>query len=546
MHISFDVIFVGGGPASLSGALMLKKLAKSKPALAGISVAVIEKAPNLGDHSLSGATFDPRALDELMPGFREMDTPVGPKVRHEGLSFLTERHRIPIPIVPPPMSNRGKYLMSLAEFVRWLGGQAEREGVEIFAGEAVDELIEDDAGRVIGARLKGKGYDKDGRPKPNALEPTDIGARVVVLGEGSRGHLTKRLVAEKGLDEGRLPQGYAVGVKELWEVRKERFKKGTVVNTMGYPLDLGTFGGSFIYHVRDRLVAIGLVVGLDYRRPSLHPFELLQRLKEHPFVARTIDGARLVSYGAKTIAEGGYYCMPKTYGDGFLIIGEAAGILDAMKLKGIDLAMKSGMLAAETICQALEADDLSSRMLASYERKLKGSYVGKAMRRARNFHQGFHRGIIPGVIHAALQFISGGRGVKDRIPVEEDALCTERIVDSTLDREIPYKPNGRSTFDKLTCVYASGTKHEEEQPCHIRIDDTSICNGRCKVEFGNPCQFFCPANVFEMVPGPDGEPVLKLNPSNCLHCKSCDIKDPYRIVTWTPPEGGGGPNYKGM
>jgi len=546
MHISFDVIFVGAGPASLAGALMLKKLAKSLPALSGISVAVIEKAPNLGDQSLSGATFDPRALKELIPNYRDLDPPLGPLVSHESLSILTERHRIPVPFVPPPMSNRGKHLMSLAEFVKWMGKLAEREGVEIFTGEAADELIMDGRGAVVGVRLKGKGFDKEGRPKSNALPPTDVGARVVVLGEGARGHLTKKLVAKKRLDEGATPQGYAVGLKELWEVEEDRFRKGTLINTMGWPLGLDTFGGGFMYHVRDRLVAMGLVVGLDYKRPFLHPFELLQRLKAHPFVARTLEGGRLVSYGAKTIAEGGWFAMPVPSGDGFIIIGEAAGILDSMKLKGIDLAMKSGMLAAETICEALAADDTSAKMLAAYDKRLRESWVGRAMWRARNFHQGFHKGIVPGMIHATLQFVTGGRGLIKRFSVEEDALCMRKIAQSGLQREIPFKPDGRITFDKLTCVYDSGTKHEEDQPCHIRIDDISTCNGVCKVEYGNPCQRFCPANVFEMIKEEDGEYRLHLNPANCLHCKSCDIKDPYRIVTWVPPEGGGGPNYKGM
>lgn len=525
---------------------MLKRLAKSNPALSGISVAVIEKAPNLGDQSLSGATFDARALDELLPDFRDLDPPLGPRVRHESLSFLTERRRIPVPIVPPPMSNRGKYLMSLAEFVKWLGRQAEREGVEIFTGEAADELIFDSRGAVIGVRLKGKGFDKEGRPKQNALPPTDVGARVVVLGEGARGHLTKRLVAAKGLDAGCTPQGYAVGLKELWEVREDRFHKGTVINTMGWPLALDTFGGSFIYHVRDRLVAVGLVVGLDYRRGSIHPFELLQRLKEHPYVSRTLEGGRLVSYGAKTIAEGGWFAMPRPYGDGFIIAGEAAGILDAMKLKGIDLAMKSGMCAAETICEALAADDPSESMLSSYEARLKKSWVGKAMWRARNFHQGFHRGLIPGMIHAALQFVTCGRGIVRRFRVAEDALCMRKMSGRGGDSPAEFKPDNRITFDKLTCVFASGTKHEEDQPCHLKIEDISICNGICRTEYGNPCQRFCPANVFEMVEEADGVKRLHLNPANCLHCKTCDVKDPYRIVTWTPPEGGGGPNYKGM
>ena len=546
MSLSFDVIFVGAGPASLSGALHLKRLISVIPELKDLSIAVIEKAPNLGDQSLSGATFDPRALEELIPDYMDRMPPFGQKVQREGLSFLTKNHRLPLPFTPPVMSNKGKYLVSLSEFVRWLGKIAESEGVEVYHGEAVDELMFDGKGAVSGIVIKGKGLDKEGNRKPNYVEPTSVSAKVVVLGEGARGHLTKRLIADKKLDEGATPQGYAVGLKELWEVREDRFHEGTIYNTMGYPLGLDTFGGSFIYHVKDRLVSIGLVVGLDYKNPQLHPFECLQMLKKHPFVAHMLEGGRFIAYGAKTIAEGGWYAMPRSYGDGFLIIGESGGILDAMKLKGIDHVMKSGMLAAETIKDALVADDFSERQLKVYDEKVKASWIRKDLRRARNFHQGFHNGIIPGMIHAGFQILTFGRGLIDRFKVKPDYECMKMLNKSSASPCGAFQPDGTLTFDKLTCVFGSGTKHEEDQPCHIRIDDTSICNGRCREEYGNPCTRFCPANVFEMVEEEDGVERLHLNPSNCLHCKTCDIKDPYGIVTWVPPEGGGGPNYKGL
>lgn len=546
MSLSFDVIFVGAGPASLSGALHLKRLTRDIPELKDLSIAVIEKGPTLGDQSLSGATFDPRALEELIPDYKDRMPPFGQKVRHEGLSFLTKRHRFPLPFTPPVMSNKGKYLVSLSEFVRWLGKIAENEGVEIYNGEAVDELTYDDKGAVNGIVIKGKGLDKEGNKKLNYVEPTPVNAKVVVLGEGARGYLTKRLTQEKNLDEGITPQGYAVGLKELWEVREDRFHEGSIYNTMGYPLKLDTFGGSFIYHVKDRLVSIGLVVGLDYKNPQVHPFECLQMLKKHPFVANMLEGGRFIAYGAKTIAEGGWYAMPRAYGDGFLIIGESAGILDAMKLKGIDHAMKSGMLAAETIRDALIANDFSAAKLRAYEGKLKASWIAKDLRRARNFHQGFHGGIVPGMIHAGFQMLTFGRGLIDRFKVKPDFECMRMLDKSCSTPCGTFRPDGTLTFDKLTCVFGSGTKHEEDQPCHIRVDDISICNGRCREEYGNPCTRFCPANVFEMVEEEDGVERLHLNPSNCLHCKTCDIKDPYGIVTWVPPEGGGGPNYKGL
>ncbi len=545
-ELSFDVIFVGGGPASLAGALHLKRLAKTDPKLSGMTVAVIEKAPNLGDHSLSGAALDPRALAELMPDWRSRDIPFGTKVSRERLWYLTRNHHIPAPLVPPPMSNHGKYIISLAEFVRWLGGHCEAEGVEIFSGEAVDELIQDERGAVIGVRIKGKGCDKEGKQKSNYLPPTDIGARIVVLGEGARGHLTRRLVESQGLDEHCLPQGYAVGIKELWEVDPKHFREGTIVNTMGHPLDAKTFGGSFIYHLRDRHVAAGLVVSLDWKDPRTYPYELFQRWKAHPAIRPLFESGRMLSYGARTIAEGGFYCIPRTYGDGFLIIGESAGFLNAMKLKGIDLAMKSGMLAAETAIDALRVDDCSAAKLSVYDERVRGSWMAKGLKLARNFHQGFHGGLIGGMINASLGILTGGRGLHDRIPVPSDADCTKELSQVKAHKEPPFVPDDKVTFDRTTCVFASGTKHEEDQPCHILVDDTSICNGRCKQEYGNPCQFFCPAGVFEMVEEADGVTRLHLNPSNCVHCKTCDIKDPYKIVTWVPPEGGGGPNYKGM
>lgn len=547
MSLSFDVIFVGAGPASLAGALHLKRLVASTPELKDISIAVIEKAPNLGDQSLSGATFDPRALEELIPDYQDRQPPFGLKVRRESLSFLTKKHRFPLPFTPPVMSNKGKYLVSLSEFVRWLGNIAEDEGVEVYYGEAVDELTYDDGnGAVNGIIIKGKGLDNEGNKKQNYVEPTPVSAKVVVLGEGARGHLTKRLIEDKNLGEGVTPQGYAVGLKELWEVREDRFQEGTIYNTMGYPLKLDTFGGSFIYHVKDRLVSVGLVVGLDYRNSQLHPFECLQMLKKHPFVAHMLEGGRFIAYGAKTIAEGGWYAMPRSYGDGFLIIGEAAGILDAMKLKGIDHAMKSGMLAAETIRDALAANDVSAGYLKSYEDRINTSWISHDLKRARNFHQGFHKGIIPGMIHAGFQTLTFGRGVIDRFKVPPDYECMKKLNKVGSSPCGPFHPDGTLTFDKLTCVFGSGTKHEEDQPCHIMVDDISICNGKCKEEYGNPCTRFCPANVFEMIEEEDGALRLHLNPSNCLHCKTCDIKDPYAIVTWVPPEGGGGPNYKGL
>ncbi|MFH0799911.1 MAG: electron transfer flavoprotein-ubiquinone oxidoreductase [Pseudomonadota bacterium] len=546
MKQQFDILFIGGGPASLSGALHLRRLANQTPGLKDISIAVLEKAPNVGDHSLSGASLDTRALAELFPDFEKHMALFGPKVAGESLGFLTKGLHIPSPIVPPQMSNHGCYIVSLSEFTKWLAGQCEREGVEIYTGEPADDLIMTEAGAVGGVVVKDKGLDKEGKRKPNYLEPTEVAARVTVLGEGSRGHLTKRLIKRLGLDSGCTPQGHAAGLKEVWEVKEENFRPGRVAHTMGYPLGLTNFGGSFMYHHKDRLVALGLVVSLDYRSPELHPFELFQRWKMHPFVDRTIRGGKLIAYGAKTLSEGGWFSVPRLYGDGFLIIGEAAGFLDSMRLKGVHLAMKSGMLAAEAILEALTKRDCSAAALSSYKKRIDGSYIKKELWRRRNFHQGYHHGLIPGMIHTGLQIITGGRGLKERMPAKEDWRCMRMLKkDSSLPKPA-FVPDGHVSFDKLSCVFASGTKHDEDQPCHLKIEDMSICNGRCAEEYGNPCQFFCPASVYEMVEDENGKKVLQLNPTNCVHCKTCDIKDPYEVITWAPPEGGGGPNYKGM
>lgn len=540
MKQHFDILFVGAGPASLSGALHLKRLLGSEPALAGTTVAVLEKAPNVGDHILSGASLDTKALSELVADFETQMARFGSKADSESLSYLTKSHRIPFPIVPPQMSNHGCYLISLGELTRWLSSLCEKEGVEIYTGEPADKIILD-GGVVKGVVVKDKGLNKEGEKKQNYLGPTEVDARITILGEGSRGHLTKWLTKELNL--GAAPQGHAVGIKEVWEVSEEKFSAGRIMHTMGYPLGFSTFGGGFLYHQREKMVGLGLVVSLDYRTPQLHPFELFQKWKRHPAIAKTIEGGKLVTYGARTLSEGGWYSIPRTYGNGFLIIGEAAGFLNSFRLKGIHLAMKSGMLAAETIFDALKKNDYSEKTLSSFEERVEKSWIKTELWRSRNFHQAYHKGMVRGMIQTGIQMITGGRGLFDRIKVEEDWRAMKMLKQAP--KEEPFVPDGKITFDKLSCVFASGTKHEEDQPCHLKIADFSICNGRCIEEYGNPCRYFCPANVYEMVEE-NGRKVLEINPTNCVHCKTCDIKDPYEIITWVPPEGGGGPNYKGM
>lgn len=545
MRQEFDILFVGAGPASLASALHLKRALNKLPRFKDLKVVVIEKAPNVGDHCLSGASFDPKALAELVPDYQKYMGVLGPKVSGESLNYLTEKSRIPFPIVPPQMSNHDCYILSLAEFTRWLAGLCEKEGVEIYTGEPADDLIMDERGAVKGVVIREKGRDKEGGKKANYLEPTEVTAKITILGEGARGHLTKRLIKRLSLDKDRTAQGHAIGLKEIWQIKEDLFKPGYVMHTMGWPLGLSTFGGSFMYHHKDSHMALGLVVSLDYKNPYLHPFELFQQWKMHPSVAHYLKDARLVAYGAKTLSEGGWYCVPKLYGHGFMIIGESAGFLNPMRLKGIHLSMKSGMLAAETIVEALERGDYSEASLKGYEDRVNNSWIKKEMYRSRNFHQGYHHGVISGMINTGLQIISGGRGLIDKFKTQED-WCTMKKLLQICCKPKEFTPDGKISFDKLTSVFSSGTKHEEDQPCHLKIDDISICNGKCKEEYGNPCTRFCPAHVYEMVEDENGKKVLELSPTNCLHCKTCDVKDPYNIVNWVPPEGGGGPNYKGM
>lgn len=551
--LKVDILFVGAGPASLSGALHLRNLldahCQNTPPggrkLEPVSIAVIEKGREVGAHTLSGAILDPIALRELLPNFEELGAPLAAPVTRDAIYFLTSKGKIRLPFVPPPLNNHGNYIISLNRFAKWLGEIAESRGIDLFPGFAGTELLFD-GDRLIGVRTGDRGVDKTRQPK-NSFEPgVDILAKATVLGEGVRGSLTKQLVQRLKLDAARNPQVYAIGVKEVWELPAESAGKGQVVHTLGYPLKHENYGGGFIYNMGSML-SLGLVVGLDYRDPFLDPHQEFQRFKRHPFVASLLRGAKLAHYGAKAIPEGGYYAVPKSYFDGGLIVGDSAGLLNSQRLKGIHLAMKSGMLAAETLFEALSKDDFSEQCLQSYATRWRTSWAGRELYRVRNFHQGFERGLLPGMLNGALQFVTGGRGWKDPLSSRAGHERMRKIADyygRNVPRPGPIEADGNLTFDKLTNVYYSGTKHEEDQPPHLLISDLNICHQRCPQEYGNPCQRFCPANVYEIVDSENGQgPRLQLNPSNCVHCKTCDIMDPYQVITWVPPEGGGGPNY---
>ncbi len=556
-RIEFDVLFVGAGPASLSGALHLAHLIRrhNERVEAGelrerrleVSIAVIEKGREVGAHILSGAVLDPRALRELVPDFLDRGAPLSMPVVEDHVWFLTPNRKLAAPIIPPSLRNHGNYIISLGQFVRWLATLAEPVGVDIFPEFPGAELLIED-GAVVGVRTGDRGVDRNGKPKGNYEPGVEIRAKVTVLGEGVRGSLAKVLIERFHLQAGRHPQVYSLGIKELWEVESERIAPGTVIHTLGYPLDSRTFGGGFLYAGAERLVSVGLVVGLSYEDPCLDPHRLFQQFKMHPAIARILRGGKLVRYGAKALPEGGYYSIPKPYVSGALLIGDSAGFLNAQRLKGIHLAMKSGMLAAEAIYEALRRDDFSERQLARYEELIRASWLHDELYRARNFHQAMERGLWPGLFHVGLQMLTKGRGWRDPLPTVAGHERMRKLAECHREREagcppLEWKPDGVLTFDKLTDVYYSGTSHEEDQPCHLRIADFDICHTRCVVEYGNPCERFCPANVYEMIATPDGRKRLQINASNCVHCKTCDIMDPYQIITWVPPEGGGGPNY---
>ncbi|HEV3092746.1 MAG TPA: electron transfer flavoprotein-ubiquinone oxidoreductase [Candidatus Cybelea sp.] len=545
-QLEVDVLFVGAGPASLAGAIRLGQLAQA--AGRALEILVIEKAAEIGNHGISGAVMDPRALDELLPQWRE-SAPVESPVTSDELWYLTAGGKIKAPLTPPPLNNHGKYVTSLQKLSVWLGERAEEAGAQVFPAFPGQELLWDGE-RVIGVRTGDKGLDHNGQPKSNYEPGADLLAKVVVLGEGPRGTLAKQAVARLDLAAGREPQVYAAGIKELWQLPDDRFKAGSVIHTLGYPLPPETFGGGFIYGMGGNVLDIGMVTGLDYKNPTTDPHNELQRMKQHPAIAKMLAGGTMIRYGAKAIPEGGLFAMPRAYGDGLLIIGDSAGFLNGMRLKGIHLGMKSGMLAAETAWEALQGERYDSETLASFEKRFRDSWAYSELRTARNFHQGFKNGLLSGLLNAGLSTITGGAGFGfiNKLGGEPGYERMKKM--GWEPKETPRaKVDNTLTFDKLTDVYNSGTMHEENQPCHLLVSDTNLCRDRCTVEYGNPCRHFCPAAVYEPLfeKTADGfEGRLQINFTNCVHCKTCDIADPYQIITWVPPQGGEGPVYTGM
>jgi electron-transferring-flavoprotein dehydrogenase len=548
-QLEVDVLIVGGGPAGLSAALRLTQLQKQQGG-EPLSIAVLEKAREAGAHQLSGALLDPSSLRELIPDFQAKGCPIETDVHSDNIYYLTPQKKFRLPVTPPPFQNHGNYIISLNKFTRWLAEQVEAEGVDLFTGFPGQSVLSDGT-KVIGVRTGDKGVGKHGEQKDTFEPGADILAKVTIFADGVRGNLTKELIRMLQLADAAHPAEYAVGLKEIWEVPPDRLKPGTVIHTLGYPLRDEEFGGSFLYAMPGGRLSIGFVVGLSYKDPLFDPHSAFNHFKQHPFISSILDGGQMVRYGAKALPEGGWNTQPMLYFDGGLIVGDAANFVNSMRLKGIHLAMRSGMLAAETAFEAVRSGDVSSATLSSYKRRVDESAIRTELYPVRNVHQAFSAGTMAGGLFAGIAMFTGGRMMED-LHGEPGHTQMKKIEDyyglekrNVLLASNFVVPDRKKIFDKLTNVHYSGTQHDEDQPVHLLVH-TEVCHTVCGTEYGHPCTRFCPANVYEMVDNGAGGRRLQINASNCVHCKTCDIMDPYGVITWVPPEGGGGPQYDGM
>ena len=535
-----DVVIVGAGPSGLSAAIRLAQLAEENNQ--EISICVLEKGSEVGAHILSGAVLETRALDELIPDWKNRGAPLKTPATDDRFLLLTKGGSIPLP-TPPQMHNDGNYIVSLGNVCRWLKEQAEALGIEIFEGFAAAEILYDDDGRVLGVATGDMGIGRDGKPKESFTPGYELRARYTLFAEGCRGSLTKGLFERHNMRSGADSQTYALGIKELWEIDPEKHHPGRVIHTIGWPVDTKTYAGSFLYHLEDNQVAVGYVVGLDYRNPHLSPFEEFQRFKTHPEILPAFEGGRRVAYGARALNEGGFQSIPTLICPGAAIIGCAAGFLNVPKIKGTDNAMKTGMIAAEAIATAL-ADD-TGPLLEAYPAALKNSWVWDELYRVRNIRPAFRWGMWAGLLYAGLDtYLFRGKAPWTlRHHADHDSLLPAGKAP-----KIDYpKPDGEVSFDRLSSVFISNTNHEEDQPCHLTLKDSVAPIAVNLALYDAPEQRYCPAGVYEIVnDGDENSPKLQINAQNCVHCKTCDIKDPGQNIDWVAPEGGGGPNYPNM
>jgi electron-transferring-flavoprotein dehydrogenase len=546
--IEFDVLFVGGGPASLAGAISLMQIAREKDI--NIEVALIEKGSDIGSNVLSGAVLNPIALKELVPDFLQRGCPIEKTVRGDEFYFLIKNKYYHLPIIPRYMHNKNFFIISLSKFTKWLAGIAEKLGVNIFPGFAGKKILYAlDQKTITGVRTGDKGLGKDGNPKGNFEPGIDLLAKVTVLGEGSKGNLIRDIEKKLDIFSGKMPQVFETGIKEVIQLPEKNYftnSKGNDIHTFGYPLGLNTPGGGFIYEMKDSKISIGYLTALSYSNPMLDPYEEFIKFKQHPFIANIIKNGKVIEQGARTVPTGGYYTMPVLSVDGGVFVGSCASIHNTPGLKGIHVSMKSGMLAAEAIMKAIEKNSFTQKTLSHYHELFEKSWVKEEIFEGRNFSQALSKKGLLKFILLGTQYSTKGRGIYDNMPIEEDCK-TLRIAENgghtgkNLDKKVF---DGVLYVDKLTGVYLSKTMHREDQPCHIIVHDKNLCVNQCFTDYRCPCTKFCPGNVYEIeIDEKTSQRRLKLNPANCLHCKTCEIKDPFRNITWTCPEGGDGPGY---
>jgi len=559
--IETDVLIIGAGPAGLSAAIHLADLIrqynefadgnKLQSATLPLNIIVLEKGGAVGNHNLSGAVINPTAF-HVLTGIEDKDIPFESPVLKENIQFLTRHKSLVLPFHPPYMSNKGNFVASIGKIVRWLAGIAEQKGVQVFAGFDGHELIfENDL--AVGVRTGATGLDKQGRPKANYQPPTDIRAKIIILAEGARGSLSKQLISKFALSKDRNPQVYSLGIKELWQVPEGAIVPGSITHTLGYPLISSQFGGGFIYGLSNNQVCVGLAVGLDYKDPTFDPHHAFQLYKKHSVVSKILKNGKILRYGARTISEGGLLSIPQLYYDNVLLVGDTAGFLSMPSLKGIHPAVESGMLAAKTAFEAIKNKDTSLKQLSLYGEIFKKSALYKELYALRNFRQSFKRNLFLGVLGFGAQILTRGRGLSlsGKVKMEEDfkSLSPIDILKGKTFLERNKKElifDGVITFNKETDVFYSGTKHDEDQPSHILVPSAQICQ-QCIKKFDAPCQRFCPGDVFEIITDPvSGKKELILHPTNCLHCKTCDVKDPFENAIWQTPYGGNGPKYENM